>query len=327
MIIGGAAMYGDLLTAHSTPVTNDFVVKWDERFAQQPDVSLYCPLIAIAPGPTRVVRTSISLGWRGILLEKHFSSKGERRAASIDRHVISLLCTHSARFDYRAPSGRWVPFVQARGTLTVTPSGPVPDVQLQTEAVLLHCAFEDHFIQNVVNEMDCRPNAPAFCPGLSDSPMQRIIGLLLDELETDAPNGAMYVDSLAHALATRYILLDSRSSAWSDSQPSALPARILNRVQEKIQANLHTELRLETLAQESGYSRAHFLRMFRVAVGVTPHQYILTLRLHRAQEFLRQKSQNLIDIAALCGFASQSHMTSVFRKHLSVTPAEYRRNT
>ncbi len=144
-----------------------------------------------------------------------------------------------------------------------------------------------------IDEMDDRPNARAFCPALTDSPMRHIIGLLLGEVETDAPNGTMYVDSLAHALATRYLLLDRGSNAWSDAEASPLPPRILSRVQEKIQANLHTELRLETLAQESGYSRAHFLRMFRVAVGLTPHQYILTLRLRRAQEFLRQKSSEL----------------------------------
>ncbi len=318
-------MCSNLVAANVGRTANKFAERWDERFTSQPDCFSSSPLVAIAPGPIRVISTSVSLGWQGVMIEKHVTSSGERRTASIDKHVLSLLCGHSSRFDYRAPSGRLMPFLQARGTLTVTPSGPVPDVRLHAQAELLHCAFEEQFIQNVINEMDDRPNVPAFCPGLTDSPMQHIVGLLLEEVETDAPNGTMYVDSLAHALATRYVLLDSRSKAWSDARTSALPARILSRVQDNIQANLHTELSLETLAQESGYSRAHFLRMFRVAVGLTPHQYILTQRLRLAQEFLRQKSQNLIDIAALCGFASQSHMTSVFRKHLAVTPAEYRR--
>ena len=271
-------MCSNLVTTNLVGSANEFAGKRDDRLTSQPNSFLESPLIAIAPGPTQVVRTSVPLGWQGVMIEKHVTSSGERRAALIDRHVLSLLCRHSARFDYLARSGQSMPFLQARGTLTVTPSGPVPDVRLHAEAELLHCAFEEQFIQDVVSEMDDRPNIPAFCPGLTDGPMQHIVGLLLEEVETDAPNGTMYVDSLAHALATRYLLLDNRSNAWSDSRPSALPARILSRVQDKIQANLHTQLRLETLAQESGYSRAHFLRMFRVAVGLTPHQYILTLR-------------------------------------------------
>lgn len=107
---------------------------------------------------------------------------------------------------------------------------------------------------------------------------------------------------------------------------SPLPARLLSRVQDKIHANLDSDLSLGTLAEASGYSRAHFLRMFRAATGLTPHQYVLDLRLSRAQEWLRKKDESIISIAASCGFSSQSHMTSVFRQRLEMTPAEFRRN-
>ena len=106
---------------------------------------------------------------------------------------------------------------------------------------------------------------------------------------------------------------------------SALPHCILNRVRDKIEANLDTVLSLASLADESGYSRAHFLRMFRAATGLTPHQYILGLRLSRAQESLRNKDTRIIDVAVSCGFSSQSHMTSVFRQRLEMTPGEFRR--
>jgi transcriptional regulator GlxA family with amidase domain len=43
---------------------------------------------------------------------------------------------------------------------------------------------------------------------------------------------------------------------------------------------------LKTLAGESGYSRNHFLRMFRAATGYSPHQYLLHLRVKRAQEMM-----------------------------------------
>ena len=102
--------------------------------------------------------------------------------------------------------------------------------------------------------------------------------------------------------------------------------RTLNRIRAKIEANLDADLSLESLAGESGYSRAHFLRMFRATTGVTPHQYVLDLRLKRAQERLRQASSSIIDVALSCGFSSQSHMTTVFRRYLETTPGEFRRN-
>jgi hypothetical protein len=48
--------------------------------------------------------------------------------------------------------------------------------------------------------------------------------------------------------------------------------RILSRIKERIETGLNRELPLETLTKESGYSREHFLLMFRAATGMTPHQ-------------------------------------------------------
>jgi AraC family transcriptional regulator len=112
----------------------------------------------------------------------------------------------------------------------------------------------------------------------------------------------------------------------SEPRLAGLVPRILSRVREKIEANLDADLSLDNLAEESGYSRAHFLRMFRAATGLTPHQYVLDLRLRRAQDRLRQAGSSIVDVAVSCGFSSQSHMTSVFRQRLEMTPGEFRRN-
>jgi AraC family transcriptional regulator len=105
-----------------------------------------------------------------------------------------------------------------------------------------------------------------------------------------------------------------------------LPPRILRRIRDRIEAELDTELSLASLAKESGYSRAHFLRMFRAATGLTPHRYVLERRLSTAQQLLRQSKTPLADIALMCGFSSQTYMNEVFRKRLGVTPQEHRRN-
>jgi AraC family transcriptional regulator len=285
------------------------------------------PLLALAPGQTRIVRSSISRSWRGILLEEHHSDPGERASASIVQDVISMFIASPARLEYRTVHGHFVAAMNRPGTIMITPRGPAPDIRLHTPATLIHCALGEDFIRGVVEELDRSPAAGTiFRPGLQDKSFQRIMGLLVEELETDRPLGSLYVDSIAHALATRYLMFDGASGLRPESRVSALPTRILKRVQEKIEANLEADLSLEALAEESGYSRAHFLRMFRAATGLTPHQYVLGLRLNRAQECLRQKNASIIDIAVACGFSSQSHMTSVFRDRLEMTPAEFRRN-
>jgi AraC family transcriptional regulator len=67
-----------------------------------------------------------------------------------------------------------------------------------------------------------------------------------------------------------------------------------------MRANLSGNLDLATLAAETGYSRAHFLRTFRAATGQTPHRYLLELRLEKARALIVGSGRvtPLIDIAA-----------------------------
>jgi AraC family transcriptional regulator len=280
----------------------------------------------LAPGPPKVLHSSAAYGWQGFLVEKHVCSPGERPPAMTDRHVISLLCGRAARVEYGIGGPRCGVSLESPGSITIIPTGQVPGVRLHNSAEFTHCALEDEFIRGVRSEMDpCPSGQPVFRVGVRDTGIQRILDLLVQELQVDAATGRLYVESLAFALATRYLLCGSEDEVRSKSQTSPLPQRILNRVQARIEASLDTDISLEALAEESGYSRAHFLRMFREATGVTPHQYVLDVRLRHAQECLRKKDAALIDVAAVCGFSSPSHMTSVFRKRLGMTPGEFRR--
>jgi AraC family transcriptional regulator len=281
------------------------------------------PLLAMAPGPTRIVSSSQSLSWHGLLLERHFTSPGDRVSASVDRHVISMLCGQSSRFERRTRSGHFVACMNRPGTITIAPPGPVPDIRLHTPSEFIHCALEEDFTRGVIEQLGRQPAPrPVFRSAIQDKSMQRILGMLMEELEAEMPLGLLYVDSLAHALATRYLSIEVRP----DSRVSSLPLRVLNRVREKIEANLDNDLSLISLAEESGYSRMHFLRMFRAATGSTPHQYVLGRRFNRAQDCLKKRRASIIDIAQSRGFSSQSHRTSVFRHRLEMTPAEFRCN-
>jgi AraC family transcriptional regulator len=74
-----------------------------------------------------------------------------------------------------------------------------------------------------------------------------------------------------------------------------------------------------------GLSPYHFARMFRRAVGVPPHQYVLQRRVERAKGLLLAGRLGLSDVALAVGFSDQSHLTRVFRRAVGITPARFRR--
>ncbi|MBI1358585.1 MAG: helix-turn-helix domain-containing protein [Acidobacteria bacterium] len=284
------------------------------------------PLLALAPGPTRIVKSSSGLTWRGILIEKHLSSPGERRSTSINHHVLSMTTGSSSRFEYRRPSGEFLVCVNRPGSIMVTPIGPVPDMRFHERSEFIHCALEDTLTHDVLHDLEPAIPQPVFRSGIQDKGIQCILELLIEELDAPFPLGRLYVDSLAQALATRYVLMEYALARRRTSEAAGLAPRVLTRVLGKIEAHLDADLSLQALADESGYSRAHFLRLFRLATGVTPHQYILSLRLKRAQDQLKQSDASISDVALSCGFSSQSHMTSLFRRRLEMTPGEFRRH-
>jgi AraC-like DNA-binding protein len=105
-----------------------------------------------------------------------------------------------------------------------------------------------------------------------------------------------------------------------------LQRRLLQRVLDRMNLDLAADLDLKTLAAESGYSRSHFLRTFRAAIGCSPHQWLTRLRIEQAKTILQQQSISLIDIALACGFSSHAHFTNTFRQITGVTPSEFRRS-
>jgi AraC family transcriptional regulator len=57
-----------------------------------------------------------------------------------------------------------------------------------------------------------------------------------------------------------------------------------------------------------------------------PHAYVLSRKVERACQHLRKDRLPLKEIALLSGFADQSHLNRVFRRHMNITPAEYRKH-
>jgi AraC family transcriptional regulator len=180
------------------------------------------------------------------------------------------------------------------------------------------------FLAAVRNELDGRLPSPLESrPGLHDNAAAQILNLLFAEVEFGGSSGALYAESLAHALAARFLFLGDRPR--SPGRKATLSQRRLSQIQEFIESRLDTDLTLLELSTQSGYSRSHFLRSFHTTTGLTPHLYVLKRRTERARQLLERTDLSIVEIAYRCGFANQAHLTLTFRKQFGVTPGEYRR--
>jgi AraC-like DNA-binding protein len=81
------------------------------------------------------------------------------------------------------------------------------------------------------------------------------------------------------------------------------------------------------LAQEFGVSYSWFRRAFVAHTGLSPHQYLLELRLVRARNLLVETEFAVKEIAMQTGFEDEHYFTRLFRQKLNFTPSEWRRRS
>jgi AraC-like DNA-binding protein len=102
------------------------------------------------------------------------------------------------------------------------------------------------------------------------------------------------------------------------------PVRHLVRAKDLIAARYRDPLDVPALARAAHLSPAHFSREFRRAFGETPHQYLLTRRLERAAELLRNTDRNVVDICFSVGLSSVGAFTTSFGRTFGLSPTAYR---
>lgn len=99
--------------------------------------------------------------------------------------------------------------------------------------------------------------------------------------------------------------------------------KAIKRSREFIDANIAMNPSLQEIAKVAGLSSSHLLRVFRDAVGMTPHAYLMQRRVAKARHLL-VKGEAIRSIAILTGFADQAHFSREFKRFYGITPRNSR---
>jgi AraC-like DNA-binding protein len=91
---------------------------------------------------------------------------------------------------------------------------------------------------------------------------------------------------------------------------------------EYLEAHLYRTVRSEELERVTGLDRFALSRHFRAAFATSPHRFLVMRRLHMARHEIAGGA-SLADVAAMTGFADQSHLTRQFRKAFGMAPGAW----
>lgn len=99
--------------------------------------------------------------------------------------------------------------------------------------------------------------------------------------------------------------------------------RLLRRARDVIDRAYAEPLDVPTLAAQAFMSPAHFTRSFRAAYGETPSTYLMTRRIERAQDLLRQGRLSVTEVCLAVGFTSLGSFSARFSELVGASPTAY----
>lgn len=285
--------------------------------------------------PRRLIATSRNVEWKSVLVDHHAVEAADctlESRATPDQRLSLMLRGEQQLGSFN--DGRWRTATFRAGTIGMTPGGktdrlhfpkrrspePFETVVAYLPQALFREAREEYRRAGTV--VDDRPlDTLAF-----DDPMlsHALLGLL-QGVRTGAPD--MYAQAVAQFMTTHLLATHSpwRSLVQEERQPGIITDRRLARVIEFMTAHSGQRLTLDQLAAEAGVSKFHFVRLFRDKTGLTPHAYLIDIRLEAGRRSLLMSDASITEVAAACGYSRATHFVTAFSRRFGLTPTELRR--
>ncbi|MGK9173544.1 AraC family transcriptional regulator [Yokenella regensburgei] len=117
----------------------------------------------------------------------------------------------------------------------------------------------------------------------------------------------------------------TRHTQWRKRLPSQLQsAAVAHRARDYLHAHIGENIGLSDLARETGTDRFTLTRCFKREFHLSPHAWLIQLRLANARSRLARGEQPA-SVAAALGFADQSHLGRWFQRAYRLSPAHYRK--
>jgi AraC family transcriptional regulator len=281
--------------------------------------------------PSRRIGGSDGLGWESVLARAYDdpdTTEGFTTAPTPDLLVVINL-GGTFTIESRRPGG-WARAQYRPGSIGVTaPSGSATlrwHREQSEQRRSLHLFLSAELLRETAQALD----KPGLVTGLPDAllvedPVIRVTGVALWDAALQRAD-PLYADSLAQSLALH--VLHGRMVRRTRAQPvgsRALTASALGHVVDYMHAHIDEPISLEELARVASISKYHFVRLFSTATGLTPHRYLVGLRMRHAAELIRASADTVQEISAACGYASPGQFARAFKRHHGCTPTQFRR--
>lgn len=180
----------------------------------------------------------------------------------------------------------------------------------------------DMLLDSCINH---KPSSLHFRDNLVDSRVGDIARVIRKAFFTGRQSDSLYMDCLLSELQQQTLASYFGQYPNTKNNKNRLTRPVLTRVHEYMDAYLDCSITIEKMASVAELSPYHFARTYKNTTRQSPYNALVERRLMRARKLLSIPTNDIVNVAFMTGFCSQSHMTDVFKNLLGVTPKQYRK--
>lgn len=277
---------------------------------------------------TTPMLSSRQMGWDGILVEQyqHLSNSFEVEFPASSDHWLVLPLGQPILLTQKSDDRLHESVIQKGDSILVPAGQPKYWCRREGMCCSLHIHLKPEMIRQTaeVSEIDLKRVDLVDCFGKPDLQLHQIATLLLAELESGGIMGQLYAESLTQVLAIHLLRHYSTVTQAVTPRNRSLTHTQLQQAIDYIHSHLDGDLSLAELAGIINISPTYFASLFKQAIGIAPHQYVIQQRVEQAKFMLSKTDLTIADIASKVGFSSQSHLTQQFKRLTGMTPKQIR---
>ncbi len=194
----------------------------------------------------------------------------------------------------------------------------------------------DYALTREVNGFDSVSNRffpYAFFPRKEEVIEHVDMGRVLLQIELEYTQKRPLYEASIHALLLQFFIIACRTrldqaDTFTGIRPQKQQSYINTffNICSYINEHCTDELRLEQLAEMSGFSKSHFIRLFKEYTGISYYEYLTRRRMLMVELLLNNPEYSISDVAMRSGYDSIATFNRVFKTTHGVTPTEYRKS-
>lgn len=154
----------------------------------------------------------------------------------------------------------------------------------------------------------------------NSSAYEQYFSLIGAEFFGNSPYRSKLISNLLNIL----LLKVSALSFLEESQNENTYTEALLKLRQSIYNHPEKKWNISEIAASLSLSSGYFHLLYKNAFGTTCHQDVILSRLDYAKELLAFSNQTVRQVASQCGYDTEEHFIRQFRKHMNMTPTQYR---